>query len=119
MRLRIAPMPPWLTFIPSERHPDLVPSLALRLGALLSIPVRDVISKTRTTNPQKDMQNPALQARNIWGAFSVVPGLDGDCLLLDDVIDSRWTTAVAARELRLAGCGRVVPIALASAGQWR
>ena len=114
---RIAPMPEWVTFIPSERHPELVPSLARRLGERLGLPVREVIAKARPTQPQKGMQNSANQFRNIWGSLSVDSSLDGSCLLVDDVIDSRWTVTVAARELRRAGCSRVVPIALASAGQ--
>jgi ATP-dependent DNA helicase RecQ len=114
---RITPTPSWLTFIPSERHPDLVPSLARRLAERLSLPLVEAIQKARPTEPQKGMQNSASQFRNIWEAFVIDGTLEGACLLLDDVIDSRWTTAVAARELRLAGCERVVPIALASAGQ--
>jgi ATP-dependent DNA helicase RecQ len=40
--------------------------------------------------------------------------LDGaPILLVDDVIDTRWTTAVAARLLRRAGSGPVLPLALA------
>ena len=34
-------------------------------------------------------------------------------LLVDDLIDSRWTLSVAGRALRLAGAGEVLPFALA------
>ncbi|GAA2755935.1 ATP-dependent DNA helicase RecQ [Actinopolymorpha rutila] len=37
-------------------------------------------------------------------------------LLVDDLVDSRWTMTVAARALRQAGAGKVLPFALAVAG---
>jgi ATP-dependent DNA helicase RecQ len=37
-------------------------------------------------------------------------------LLVDDLVDSRWTMTVAARALRLAGAAGVLPFALAVAG---
>ena len=37
-------------------------------------------------------------------------------LLVDDLVDSRWTMTVAARELRLAGASAVLPFALALRG---
>jgi ATP-dependent DNA helicase RecQ len=113
---QISPMPTWLTFIPSERRPDLVPSLARRLGERLGLPVVQAIGTARPTEPQAEMHNSTSQLRNVWGAFTAADGLEGDCLLVDDLIDSRWTTTVVAYQLRLAGCERVVPVALAAVG---
>jgi ATP-dependent DNA helicase RecQ len=41
-------------------------------------------------------------------------GLDGPVLLVDDLIDSRWTITVAGSALRQAGATGVLPFALAS-----
>ena len=41
--------------------------------------------------------------------------LDGPVLLVDDMVDSRWTFTVAARLLRHYGSGEVWPLALADA----
>ena len=41
-------------------------------------------------------------------------GVDGPVLLVDDVVDSRWSLIVAARELRRHGAHAVLPFALAS-----
>jgi ATP-dependent DNA helicase RecQ len=38
----------------------------------------------------------------------------GPVLLVDDLVDSRWTMTVAGRALRRAGAGSVLPFALAS-----
>jgi ATP-dependent DNA helicase RecQ len=39
---------------------------------------------------------------------------DAPVLLVDDLVDSRWTMSVAGRTLRLAGAAEVLPFALAS-----
>jgi ATP-dependent DNA helicase RecQ len=62
------------------------------------------------------MENTSQQLRNVLGAFAV----DGDVprapvLLLDDLVDSRWTITVAGVALRAAGSGPVHPLALAKA----
>ena len=40
----------------------------------------------------------------------------GPVLLVDDIVDSRWTMTVAAYKLRSKGCGEVFPLALSVAG---
>jgi ATP-dependent DNA helicase RecQ len=39
--------------------------------------------------------------------------MEGPVLLVDDIVDSRWTMTVVAALLRQAGCGPVYPLALA------
>jgi len=113
-RWRPQPAPRWVTCIPSLNHPELVPSFAERLAAELHLPFRPVVHKTRHTQPQKEMENSAMQVKNIWGAFAVSGALAKDpVLLIDDMIDSRWTLAVVARGLRAGGSGAVIPFALA------
>jgi ATP-dependent DNA helicase RecQ len=41
---------------------------------------------------------------------------DAPVLLVDDFIDTGWTAAIVARELRRAGAAAVLPFALALAG---
>jgi ATP-dependent DNA helicase RecQ len=74
--------------------------------------------KTRHTRPQKTMENSAQQLANIYGAFTVagpVPG--GPALLVDDVVDSKWTMTYVGSLLRVAGCSAVLPLAPADSGQ--
>lgn len=108
------PEPSWVTCIPSLRHPELVPDYARRLAARLGRPFVEVIQKTRLTEPQKLQQNSFHQCGNLDGVFSVAGAPPGAVLLVDDVVDSRWTTTVAAALLRRAGSGPVYPLALAS-----
>ena len=91
-------------------------TFARQLAEMLGIPCEDVIQKTRETEPQKFMQNTAQQHRNILEAFQVnSPVPAGPVLLVDDIVDSRWTLAVIGGLLRQAGSGPVYPFALADA----
>ena len=63
------------------------------------------------------MENSYFQARNVFESLAVV-GVPptGPLLLIDDIVDSRWTMTVAAYKLRSKGCGVVFPLALSLAG---
>ena len=106
--------PEWVTFVPSLRTPDLVADFALRLATNLRLPCEDVVTKVRETHPQKSMRNSEQQHANIRGAFKVAPGFSpGPVLLVDDIVDSRWTMTGIGWLLRAAGSGPVYPFALA------
>ena len=109
------PKPEWVTAIPSLRHPELVPDFARRLSAALGLPYRDVLGKNENRPEQKTMQNSDQQARNVLGSLAVegTAILPTPVLLVDDMVDSRWTFTVAARLLRGTGSGVVWPFALA------
>ena len=110
------PYPEWVTCIPSLRHPDLVPDFAERLAAKLRLPFRPLLVKTEERPEQKTMKNPAQQVRNVWGSIEVRDEPpDGPVLLVDDLVDSRWTFVIATHLLRSRGSGEVWPLALAQA----
>ena len=114
------PQPQWVTCVPSLRHPELVPDFALRLANQLGLPFVQVLHKADERPVQKSMQNSIQQAQNIDGAFvlsSAQPMPKGPVLLIDDMVDSRWTLTVAAWLLRTHGCAEVWPLALAYAGE--
>jgi ATP-dependent DNA helicase RecQ len=113
-----APFPTWVTAIPSLRHPTLVPDFARRLASALGLPFLMVLEKTEDRPEQKMMANTVQQARNIDGSVGLVPGQipDGPVLLVDDMVDSKWTITVASCLLRKHGSGPVWPIALAQTG---
>jgi len=112
------PTPAWITCIPSLRHPKLVPDLARRLALELGLPFRDAIVKTAARPEQKTMANSTHQARNVDGSLAINDQLllAGPVLLVDDIVDSRWTLTVAAWLLRTKGVGEVWPLALAMTG---
>jgi ATP-dependent DNA helicase RecQ len=112
---RPEPAPSWVTTVPSLRRPTLVPDFAARLAAKLGLPFEDCLRKIRETPPQKTMENSAQQMANIAETFEVVDGAApaGPVLLVDDMVDSRWTLTECAFVLRSAGSGPVHPLALA------
>lgn len=113
------PAPTWITAAPSLRHPELVPEFASRLAVALGLPFYAVLEKTDERPEQKTMANSTQQARNVDGSlgFSGAAIPTGPVLLVDDMVDSRWTLTVAAWLLRSHGAGEVYPVALAQTGQ--
>lgn len=112
------PSPTWVTCVPSLRHPALVPNFAQRLAAALGLPFHMVIAKTDARPEQKTMANSTQQARNIDGSLALngQPIPPGPVLLVDDMVDSRWTLTVSAWLLRKSGSGAVWPMALSQTG---
>ncbi|MCU1599532.1 MAG: recombinase RecQ [Frankiales bacterium] len=99
--------------VPSRSRPQLVGSLAAKLaelGRLTPLGTLELVGQ-----PSHAGSNSAQRARSVHGAF-VVPlswELDGQrVLLVDDRSDSGWTLTEAARVLRRAGAGAVLPLVL-------
>ncbi|HMS56331.1 MAG TPA: RecQ family ATP-dependent DNA helicase [Fimbriimonadaceae bacterium] len=93
---------------------NLVRDFAERLAAALNVPCLNVTQKVKRTIPQKVQQNSAHQALNLDGAFEVTDLVKGRLLLVDDMVDSRWTLTILGALLRRHGASEVVPFALAS-----
>ena len=113
-----APYPTWVAAVPSHRRPHLVPDFAGRLALALQLPFREVLQRKEDRPEQNTMENSDKQARNVVGSLAVNEArmLPGPVLVVDDTVDSRWTFAVVAWELRRHGSGTVWPLALADTG---
>jgi len=110
-----SPWPTWITSVPSTT--STVPGdLAIALGAVLGLPVHDVVVRVADRSPQAAMENSTQQLTNVHDAFDVIDAVPaGPVLLVDDVVDSRWTITVVGSILRRAGAGEVHPFVLARA----
>ena len=109
----------WITNIPSLRRPELVKNFAERLAGGLGLPYLEALAKTCDARPQKELNNSNLQQDNAFRSFETSGEIrDGNVLLVDDMVDSRWTFTCCGYKLRKAGSGEVFPFALAnSAGR--
>jgi ATP-dependent DNA helicase RecQ len=98
----------------SSRRPLLIASVAQHISTVGRLPFIGTIATLATVDAGR--ANSAHRVKALHGTFAV-PGdaasLDGPVLLVDDCVDSGWTMALAARELRLAGAPAVLPFALA------
>ncbi len=64
------------------------------------------------------MDNSYQQAKNVEQAFIVQKVKANEpVLLVDDIVDSKWTITICGKELRSYGAGEVYPFALASAAE--
>lgn len=103
----------YMTCVPSLRS-NIVKDFSLRLAERLHISFAEIIEKT-TAKPQKDMENSQFQCKNALDSFSIKNKMEltGNYLLIDDIVDSRWTITVCGYLLRKAGAEKVFPFTLA------
>ncbi|MEU8618859.1 RecQ family ATP-dependent DNA helicase [Streptomyces sp. NPDC048623] len=110
--------------LPSLTRPQLVGSLAQGIATVGRLPfLGSLVYATEDGAHAARRSNSAQRLRALSGALAVPEGLaaalreaPGPVLLVDDSTDSGWTLAVAARLLRRAGSGPVLPLVLAAAG---
>jgi ATP-dependent DNA helicase RecQ len=111
--------PTGVVALPSRSRPRLVGSLAERIARVGRLPLLGTLDLVRDTPPGAGRSNSAQRLRAVRGSFAVPDGLrldGGPVLLVDDRTDSGWTLTEAARVLRLAGAGAVLPLVLAVDG---
>jgi len=113
------PTPSWLTWVPSSSGSGLVEAFARKLSVAIGIEAVESLRRVRESQPQKTMENSCQQARNVFNAFEVIEHQTGPVLLVDDMVDSRWTFTIVGSQLRAAGSGPVYPVALADTSQGR
>ena len=105
----------FITYIPSLRKPELVKSFAYRVAKKLNIPCLDIIKKKKKTQQQKELENSVYQCQNAFESFSVEGDFENhEILLIDDMVDSRWTLTVCGYMLKEKGARLVYPFAIAS-----
>lgn len=109
--------------MPSRRRPQLVASVAEALASAGKLPYLGALSHTGAGPTGEPGGNSAYRLASVWGQFAWAGDTAGDTalphgpiLLVDDLVDSRWTLTIAAKALREAGADAVLPFALALRG---
>ena len=112
-----SPAPVWVAAVPSGLVAGLIGDFAARLAVRLGLPFVDSLTVLPGAQSQKHMQNSRQQEDNARRKLGVLAGevRRGPVLLVDDIVDSRWTLTVAGELLRDHGSGPVFPFALAEA----
>ncbi|HZM84864.1 MAG TPA: DEAD/DEAH box helicase [Candidatus Limnocylindrales bacterium] len=117
---RWARRPTGVVAIGSFTRPVLIGSVAEHIARVGRLPLLGTIG-TAAPMSESARANSAHRVRGLHGSFTMTPGLlaglascEGPVLLVDDLVDSGWTMAIAARELVAAGAPAVLPFALAT-----
>ena len=107
----------FITCVPSLRS-EIVIDFSKRLADSLGITFVELLNKNNTRQ-QKEMQNSAHQCGNAVKSYSLIEGVSvpEKILLVDDVVDSRWTLTACGNCLSKGGCSEVYPFALADSSQ--
>ncbi|KPC84427.1 MULTISPECIES: RecQ family ATP-dependent DNA helicase [Streptomyces] len=116
-----APRPAGVVTVASRRRPQLVHSLGSRIAEVGRMPLLGTVTYAPGSEDLLvSRTNSAQRVRALHEALVVEPALaealaaaGGPVLLVDDLSDTGWTLAVAARLLRRAGAEEVFPLVLA------
>ncbi|MBE1612697.1 ATP-dependent DNA helicase RecQ [Actinopolymorpha pittospori] len=121
--------PAGVVLLGSRQRPRLVSSVAEGLARIGRLPLLGAVEPVGGGPTGSPGGNSAFRLAGVWERLGVgaelrdaLAGLRAEfgeappVLLVDDLVDSRWTVTVAARALRQAGAGDVLPFALAMAG---
>lgn len=110
--------------MPSLGRPGLIADLAEGISRAGRIPFLGALDQARSAGDGPAPRSSAFRVAALWDRFRVSPELreriqqleGAPVLLVDDLVDSRWTLTIAGRELRRAGASAVLPLALAQVG---
>jgi ATP-dependent DNA helicase RecQ len=117
-RWRPRPAPAWVAAVPGSGSNERVEPLAEALADRLRLPFHDVLARRAGAPRQRALAGPGARMLNARAAYELrgtVPS--GPALLVDDVVESRWTLTACAALLRGAGSGPVLPLVLAQASR--
>ncbi|KQO65214.1 RecQ family ATP-dependent DNA helicase [Curtobacterium sp. Leaf261] len=112
--------PTGVVAMPSRSRPLLVASIAAELARIGRLEHLGTLDRAGGQPRGDGATNSAYRLAGLWDSFVVGPELSeslartsGPVLLVDDLVDSRWSVTVAGRVLRRAGADSVLPFALA------
>ncbi len=120
-----AQRPVGVVAMPSRSHPALVDSVARGLAEIGRLPYLGALDLAHGGPSGDAGGNSAFRLAGVWERLDVGSDLraaladragSGPVLLVDDLVSSRWSLTVAARELLLAGADGVLPFTLAVDG---
>ncbi|OIJ87977.1 RecQ family ATP-dependent DNA helicase [Streptomyces colonosanans] len=113
------PRPVGVVTMASRTRPRLIHSLGARIADVGRLPLLGSVEYAGDL-PRVPRSNSAQRLQALDGALTVPPSLasalresSGPVLLVDDLMETGWTMAVAARLLRRAGAEGVLPLVLA------
>jgi ATP-dependent DNA helicase RecQ len=119
--------PAGVVTVASRSRPQLVGSLGARIAEVGRLPLLGAVERAGSDGSAGAARGPvsrvnsAQRVRALHDAWRVAPDLrqrlgslgGAPVLLVDDLADTGWTLALAARALRQAGAARVLPLVLA------
>ena len=96
-------------------------NFARKVAERIGVCYLDILEKNSTNGaPQKKtMENSYFQCKNIIDTMKIKEdtNLKGNIVLIDDIVDSKWTLTVCGRLLRKIGAEKVLPFCLADSSE--
>lgn len=109
-----------VTCVPSKRNKK-VEVFARKVAERIGVLYLDILEKNSMDEApqQKTMENSYFQCKNIIDTMKIKKDihLNGNIILIDDIVDSKWTLTVCGRLLRKIGAEKVFPFCLADSSE--
>ena len=107
----------YISCVPSLRS-NIVMDFTKRLADKMNLQYVELLRKS-SSPPQKNMENSSFQCENAFTSFSAIEAehMPKKVILVDDIVDSRWTLTVCGYRLMENGCEEVYPFTLADSSQ--
>jgi ATP-dependent DNA helicase RecQ len=107
----------FITCVPSKNK-TLVLNFAERLAKKCNLTFVELLEKSGESQ-QKENNNSHFQCRNAFESINIIENvsLPQKLIIVDDIVDSRWTLTVCGYKLMKAGCEEVIPFALADSSE--
>ena len=109
-----------VTYVPSARN-NKVAEFARQVAERLGYEYKELLEATGEGSQQKTMQNTYFQYKNALEKIRIksdIIGIEGaNIILIDDLVDSKWTLTVAGGLLHNEGVDKVYPFCLADSSQ--
>ncbi|MBK7886888.1 MAG: RecQ family ATP-dependent DNA helicase [Bacteroidetes bacterium] len=103
-------------YVPPTESGDLVKNFAVKIAAVLEIPISHALMKTSATQPQKAFHSGISKRDNVHGKFAVENPAEiagKSVLLIDDIFDSGYTLKEIGLYLTGAGATVIAPLVIA------
>lgn len=105
-----------ISYVPSHRS-EIVKYFSISLAKELGIKCITLLEKTNNLKRQKEMENSVYQNRNAIYSFKAINHNYKKIILIDDLVDSKWTFTVCGYFLMEKGATNIFPFALADSSR--
>lgn len=101
-----------VTYVPSNSRPEMLPRVAEKIAERFGLVCYAGLQKTSNTDSDEELNNSYMQWQRAWNSYAAVDTMEGNTLLIDDMVDSKWTMTCCGYKLLEMGNGNVWPFAV-------
>lgn len=104
-----------VTYVPSNTNNQVIKQLAIDIASLLNLEFQELLAKSNNNTKQDQLNNAYQWYENSINNYQVKEAINNkEIILIDDIVQSKWTLTSVGLKLKLAGALKVYPFVLNS-----